>query len=192
MGRTGEPERDRAEGVFPRRGSGRWSFAATAAGFLVSFLAAGAVGLAGLAMPSPRLRQPIAFDHRLHAKENGIECTTCHAFFGVETFSGLPAADTCAACHAEAIGQTAEEARLVSLLRAGEPLAWRPLFSEPRHVFFTHRRHVAVARIGCEACHGAFAEARAPPERVRRLRMQDCLGCHRQAGAAVDCTVCHR
>ncbi len=192
MGRTNEPGRDGAEGVSAPSGSRHWPFAASAAGFFVSFVATGAVGLAGLDAPSPRLRQPIAFDHRLHAKENGIECTTCHAFFGVETFSGLPAADTCAACHAEAMGQTAEEARLVSLLRAGEPLAWRPLFAEPRHVFFTHRRHVAVARIGCETCHGAFAEARAPPERVRRLRMRDCLGCHRQAGAAVDCTACHR
>ncbi len=189
MDEKGDPGRER-QGVFPDDGPGRWPFATAGAGLLFSFLGAGIAVLAGLGAPSPRVHQPIAFDHRLHAKQNGIECSTCHAWS--EAFSGLPAADTCATCHAEPLGGTAEEAKLVTLLRAGGPLAWRPLFAEPRHVFFTHRRHVSIARIDCETCHRGIAEARAPPERVRRLRMQDCVGCHKRSGAPTDCTACHR
>jgi len=136
--------------------------------------------------------QPIEFNHRLHIEEVGLECTDCHESFESETFSGMPTAETCAFCHEEATGESPEEARLVKLLQEGSPLVWQPLFRQPSHVFYSHRRHVGVAGIECEVCHGKFASKQRPPRRVRRLTMDDCLQCHQEGGVASDCTTCHR
>ena len=136
--------------------------------------------------------QPIAFDHKKHVEENQLACSTCHEYFEKETFSGLPGAEICASCHLEPQGKSAEEAKLVQLLQGGEPLEWKPLFRQPPHVFFTHRRHVVVAHLECAVCHGSIAASLVPPGRVQRLHMRDCLECHRRAGATTACTGCHR
>ena len=136
--------------------------------------------------------QPIAFNHQKHVKDLDIACSSCHQFFEKEAFSGLPGADTCAACHSEAQGKSAEEAKLVRLLKAGTPLEWTGLFRQPAHVFYSHRRHVVAAKIECPTCHGLIAASTSPPRRVERLRMQDCLDCHRRSKVSTDCTVCHR
>lgn len=140
----------------------------------------------------PGAAQPIAFNHKKHVKDLDIACSSCHQFFEKETFSGLPAADVCSACHSEAQGKSAEEARLVGLLKAGTPLEWTGLFRQPAHVFYSHRRHVMAAKIECPTCHGMIAASTAPPRRVERLRMQDCLDCHRRSKVSTDCTACHR
>lgn len=139
-----------------------------------------------------RARQPIEFNHRLHVEEAGMACTDCHEFYESEAFSGMPTAETCAFCHEEVAGESREEARLVELLQAGSPLEWQPLFRQPSHVYYSHRRHVGVAGLECEACHGAIATSKRPPRRVRKLLMDECLECHLDGDAATDCTACHR
>lgn len=186
---TGSSE-DRPDGE-PRVGRGAWK--APVFGFAVFFmLSGGLVALFGDRLSQTAIEQPIAFSHRRHVVELEMDCSTCHPFYEKEAFSGLPEADVCAACHSEPQGKSAEEARLVRLLGRGEPLEWRGLFRQPAHVFYSHRRHVAVAKIACAACHGQIAEAKAPPGRVRPLAMEDCVGCHRQRGVGTDCTTCHR
>lgn len=173
------------DAIFDRR--------AAAAGFLVFLLA----GVAAMILRSGRapggpVDQPIAFSHRKHVKDLDLACSTCHAYYEKESFSGIPGSDVCASCHAEAQGKSAEEAKLVRLLTSGAPLAWKPLFRQPPHVFYSHRRHVVVAKLDCPACHGAIAETSTPPRRVKKLVMDDCLECHRQKGVSTDCTACHR
>lgn len=136
--------------------------------------------------------QPIAFDHRLHVRELEIACATCHPFDASAPFSGLPSTETCATCHAEPLGTSAEEAQVVAAAKAGSEIAWAPLHREPAHVFFSHRLHADAARIACQECHPGFADVRAPPSRVRAIRMADCLRCHERAGAPTRCTACHR
>ena len=159
------------------------------AGCLV--LSGAAVLWRGRAAAAPTV-QPIQFNHKKHVEELELTCLTCHAFFETETFSGLPAADVCSTCHSQAQGKSPEEARLVRLLQTGAPLEWRSLFRQPGHVFYSHRRHVVAGKLECANCHGAIAKTSAPPTRVRRLRMQDCIDCHRRSGASADCTNCHR
>ncbi len=136
--------------------------------------------------------QPVEFNHRLHVEDVGLECTECHPYYEDETFSGLPGADACSFCHEEAQGEDPEETKLVQLLMDGEPLEWRPLFRQPSHVFYSHRRHVTVAELECEACHGSIATSEAPPRRVETLDMDGCIECHEQQGVGNDCTSCHR
>jgi hypothetical protein len=151
------------------------------------------LGLAAFAGPAPRVEeQPVAFNHRIHVQDLGLECLDCHEFYESETFSGLPDRDTCAMCHEEAQGESQEEAKLVKLLAQEKPLAWRALFQQPPHVFSSHRRHVVVAKLECEQCHGAIAESEAPPTKVEVLSMDACIDCHQAGQASTDCTDCHR
>ena len=137
-------------------------------------------------------RNSVSFNHRRHAVDNEISCDTCHPFVAEETFSGLPDADVCSTCHAEAIGKSAEEAKLVRLIAEGTPLEWKRLFRQPAHVFYSHRRHVAVAKIDCPVCHQDVGRSESPPTTVRRLSMTDCIECHRSRGVPAHCTTCHR
>ena len=136
--------------------------------------------------------QPIAFNHRVHAEEAELECATCHPGFAHGVSSGLPTTATCALCHSEAQGESAEEARLVELLENGAQLDWRPIFRQPPHVFFSHRRHVTVAGLECARCHGDIGASTAPPTDAAPLTMEQCIGCHEESDASIDCSACHR
>ena len=43
--------------------------------------------------------QPIAFSHRLHAGELGMQCIYCHSGAEQSRHAGIPAASTCMNCH---------------------------------------------------------------------------------------------
>ncbi|MFQ5791471.1 MAG: cytochrome c3 family protein [Acidobacteriota bacterium] len=171
-----------------REGLGKGGRSAAALGFLIFFLVSGTV----VALWPSRTEQPIAFNHRRHVLENDMACSECHEFYETETFSGLPGVETCAFCHEEAQGESEEEQKLVKLLEEGTPLEWERLFRQPPHVFYSHRRHVAVAGMECNVCHGSIAESEAPPQRVGRLKMDDCLDCHEKEQVSTECTACHR
>lgn len=159
-------------------------------GLLVPTLVLTALGT--LRFGSPAIRQPVEFNHRKHVSDLAITCDACHSGYEKQTFSGLPKAEDCAACHAEAQGSGAKERVLVERLKRGEPLEWKRLFGQPAHVFYSHRRHVKVAKIECATCHGSIADTTSPPRRVRKLAMEDCIGCHRKSNVSVACTTCHR
>lgn len=139
-------------------------------------------------LPPAAVSQPLAFNHARHA---AVTCAGCHG--GVETRqrASLPGADVCAKCHATAPASVAGPAweRLMS----GDAPFWNRLTAVPDHVMFSHRRHVAIARLACESCHADIGRRTTPPRRAPvRLDMDTCLGCHRVEGASEDCTGCHR
>ena len=80
----------------------------------------------------------------------------------------------------------------ISVVWISNPLTWVPLYRQPPHVFFPHRRHAVVAELECSACHGEIGDSKSPPLRVTRLGMQDCIECHERSNARTDCTTCHR
>lgn len=170
----------------------RTPWGAAAAGFVLFLVAVSAVVAMRPHRASGSVRQPISFSHRSHVEDNALACSTCHQFYEKEAFSGLPSAEDCAVCHLEAQGKSAEELKLVRLLKAGAPLDWRPLFQQPSHVYYSHRRHVIAGKLDCGVCHGAIAKSTEPPLRVQNLGMQDCIDCHRRQGVSEDCTTCHR
>ena len=159
-------------------------------GACVPVLALTALGI--IHFPSRSVKQPVEFNHKKHVAELGMTCDNCHTSYEKETFSGLPTAEICASCHAEAQGTGKKERVLVEKLKRGENLEWKGLFAQPPHVFYSHRRHVVVARIACPTCHGAMADTTAPPGKVRKLAMNDCIACHQKSKVSVACTACHR
>jgi hypothetical protein len=140
---------------------------------------------------SGEVSQPIAYSHAVHVRKLEMACEVCHAVGGGEL--ALPALSTCADCHQEPNGTSAAEGMVVEAVRAGREIPWARLYQLPRHVYFTHRRHVSVARIACERCHGDMgSQARPPPGPLVALTMDGCLDCHRQQRVGRDCDLCHR
>jgi hypothetical protein len=160
--------------------------------FAVCFCAAGAIGFVTGEFRPQSVDQPIAFNHKKHVVDNQLGCSTCHTSYESETFAGLPDADICSTCHSEPQGKSAEEAKLVHMIKDQRPLVFNSLFREPAHIFYSHRRHVVKAQIRCERCHGNFALTTSPPRSVRRMKMADCIACHEEQNVSVECTTCHR
>jgi Cytochrome c7 and related cytochrome c/Class III cytochrome C family len=134
--------------------------------------------------PSP-VDQPIAFPH---AKHQGVTCTVCHRGAATTARAGIPGAAVCAKCHSTIPGRA-------TTATAGRepPIAWVQVTHVPDHVMFSHRRHVTIAKLDCESCHGRIRDRTAPLGAApMRLEMNTCLSCHSREGAAEDCAACHR
>ncbi|HSA94174.1 MAG TPA: cytochrome c3 family protein [Terriglobales bacterium] len=139
----------------------------------------------------PRV-QPIAFNHAKHI-ENGLSCSDCHAGVEGQAHAGLPDADVCLTCHEEALGQSSEEEKLRTLVHAGKPLSWAQLTRVKSDIYFSHRRHVQIARLACSECHGPIEKTTAPPVRPFRVfTMETCIRCHQTNRAGTECNDCHR
>ena len=137
--------------------------------------------------------QPVAFNHLKHTRDLQLECQFCHAYVTTGAHAGLPDGETCAPCHQEPQGSAPEAARVTALLADGTPLRFNKLFRLPAHVFYTHRRHVGIAELKCQQCHGGIAETERPPSRpLVRITMRFCMDCHRAQGQSLDCVACHR
>jgi menaquinone reductase, multiheme cytochrome c subunit len=149
-----------------------------------------------------RSEQPVAFHHKTHAEKSGTaQCGDCHSFREDGAFGGIPRMEACAACHAERIGTSQAEARLVDgYIKKGRETPWRELYGQPPNVWFSHTIHTRLAKLTCKECHGAYGGANdLPPYERNRvsgysrkvLDMNGCEECHRQRGVEVSCLGCH-
>lgn len=163
--------------------------------YLVALVMIVVAGVAGVvwSITAPPVTQPIAFNHFLHVEDLGADCTDCHLYAVSGMRATIPNLQTCADCHDEPIGESPQEARLIGYVEAKEPIPWRKVYWVPEHVFFSHRRHTAVAEIACETCHGPIRDRVAPLSRpLVPISMEGCMECHAQSGVTNDCIVCHR
>ena len=156
--------------------------------FAVMMLAAAVVWT--LIAPAVAVTQPLAFNHAKHTV--GLTCVGCHSGVMTGARATLPSGDTCTKCHASAPASVSP-ASWTAILRTGGPPPWVPATRLPEHVRFSHRRHVALAGLACESCHGDIGHSTAPPTRMpMRIQMKTCLACHQKEGASEDCAGCHR
>lgn len=142
------------------------------------------------------VKQPIAFDHRHHVRDDGIDCVYCHDTVETQAFAGIPSTERCMGCHGQIWTTSPELARLRQSWRTHTPIRWKRVNALPDYVYFHHGVHVQ-AGVPCSACHGDVADM-ARVVRVHDLSMAFCLGCHRkvQGSRAITrlttCTACHR
>jgi hypothetical protein len=142
------------------------------------------------------IEQPIAFDHRHHARDDGIACVYCHDTVETEAFAGIPPTARCMGCHAQIWTSSPELARLRASWVNREAIRWKRVTSLPDYVYFHHGVHVHDG-IACARCHGEV-ENMARVARVARMTMNFCLDCHRErsGGRAITrlttCSACHR
>jgi hypothetical protein len=134
-------------------------------------------------------RQPIAFSHRIHVADNGIQCQLCHTYARRSPVAGIPSVQRCAQCHQTIAPKKPEIVKLLAFWREKKPIQWIRVHELPDYVRFTHKRHV-LAGVACETCHGDVAHMEAAVQ-TAPLTMGWCLSCHQQRGASTDCLVCH-
>lgn len=169
---------------------------------LVLVLGGGAFLLAGCDGPDANasLKQPLNYNHNVHVEKAGMSCTKCHAGAEKGARATFPADIYCDACHSSPRTGSAEEAKLLEMLENEIPLAWKQVTHIAPHVYFSHRRHVALGNIDCSACHGEMGQRTVPIEQPvvdfsGRAGMFRCIKCHRASGsryARIDCVDCHR
>ena len=187
--------------------------------FLLGVTAALAAGwFAFPAVLYERSEQPIQFSHALHSgAEIGMACEDCHGFDAEGRFAGVPTIATCAPCHQEPQGSTADEAVLVErYVKPGREVPWLVYARQPVNVHFPHAAHVRLGALACERCHGPHgASDRLRPyqrnrvssysrdiwgpslSRLQRaewqgMKMGDCQRCHEERSVVSSCLTCHK
>lgn len=146
-------------------------------------------------VPEPKIKrpapeQPIPFSHKLHINTAHLKCANCHPVPEPGDFATVPKTTTCMACHTAIKTDSPHIAKLAEFHKEGKRVPWVSVYRIPDYVAFSHKKHLAVADVSCETCHGAVAES----ERLRRekdISMAGCMECHRVKGASNDCTLCH-
>ncbi|CAN5227229.1 cytochrome c3 family protein [soil metagenome] len=124
------------------------------------------------------LLQPIAFDHRHHVKDDGIDCLYCHENAERGPYAGVPDTYRCMGCHAQIWNDSVTIAPLRASYETGQPIRWQRVHSLPDFVYFDHSIHVTRG-VGCVTCHGKVDEMAAVYQ-DQPLTMQWCVDCHRE------------
>jgi hypothetical protein len=140
-------------------------------------------------LPAAVAPQPVAFSHRLHAGEAGIDCLTCHTGADQGDYAELPTPSDCMVCHEQIAAESPEVQKIAAAAESGEELPWVPVYRVPDFVFFSHKEHLEAGET-CAICHGPV-ETRDVLEKEVSTSMTACFDCHRERGAPVHCALCH-
>ncbi len=133
--------------------------------------------------------QPIPFSHNVHSGVKQIQCQYCHPYVAYSNFPGIPPVEKCLHCHKYIIVQHPWIQKEHEYFNQGVPTPWVKVNYVAEHVLFNHQRHVN-SRISCQQCHGAVQEQHRLP--AKQWRMGECVACHKQKGANLDCWLaCH-
>ena len=161
-----------------------------------------AVGWSGFPKWMQQTRpQPLDFNHKIHGEKGGMACDACHSFRADGSFTGIPAAASCAGCHETPMGGTDTEKRLSEeFIKKGRGIPWQVYARQPMNVRFSHIVHVQRGKLACEKCHEAHGTStRLAAYTENRLSgysqtmdMRDCERCHRQNGVEAGCLGCHK
>jgi cytochrome c7-like protein len=125
--------------------------------------------------------QPIAYSHKLHVDELGLDCRYCHSNVERSQEAMIPPTQTCMGCHAVVKADSPKLAALRDSWKSGNPVPWVRVHKLPEHAYFDHSAHLpagGAGGVGCVSCHGRVDQM----EVVRLetpLAMGWCLECHR-------------
>ncbi len=142
-------------------------------------------------------QQPIEYSHAVHAGKYKMECLHCHFNAERSRHAGVPPAQTCMNCHSQVKRESPEVVKIGEAIKSGKPIQWVRVHRFPDHAFFDHSRHVKVAEIQCQTCHGPV-ETMARVYQVESMSMGFCIDCHRKStptkdgyNPSTDCSACH-
>ncbi|MDF2693046.1 MAG: Molybdopterin oxidoreductase subunitprotein, partial [Labilithrix sp.] len=120
----------------------------------------------------------VKFDHRHHARDDGITCEYCHGGAAKTPFAGIPPTSVCMNCHAQVWTTSPELSRVRRSFFEDEPIRWQRVNRLPDFVFFDHSAHVSHG-VGCVTCHGRVDQM-GQVYAAQPLTMRWCLDCHRE------------
>jgi len=142
----------------------------------------------------PTVVQPIAFNHKIHIEDVGLNCKDCHLNVETMAVASIPALDVCQTCHnEEPISESLVEKELLWYVSEKKEIPWVQIYSVPEHAYFSHRRHVMIGGLECSSCHGDIASMTTPVwYQAVPVTMENCMACHKRNKVTNDCLTCHR
>lgn len=124
-------------------------------------------------------KQPIAFSHKLHAGEFGIDCNYCHTGVNRTKSAHIPAANICMNCHSVIKKESPEIQKIYAAIENDQPIEWVRVHNLPDLAYFNHSQHVNVGGLQCQQCHGDIEKMEVVQQRSS-LTMGWCIDCHRK------------
>jgi len=142
---------------------------------------------------SASFSQPIAYNHKKHIEEAGLNCFDCHPQVLTHPKASIPNIQFCKNCHEQAMTESKEEEKLVGYIKKNQQIPWVQVHRVPDHAYFSHRRHVSIGKVACQDCHGDVNNMTLPFSRPHvPIKMRFCISCHEKKRVNTDCTTCHR
>ena len=145
--------------------------------------------------------QPIAYSHKIHAGNNGIDCNYCHSGARNSKTAGIPSANVCMNCHTYiSSGTNTGETEIAKIYDAigfdvntrsyiegyeQKPIKWVRIHNLPDLSYFNHSQHVTVGKLECQECHGAVEEMDVVWQE-NDLTMGWCIDCHRETEVKME------
>ena len=122
-------------------------------------------------------KQPIAYSHRLHVRELGIDCRYCHANVERSPVAMVPPTQTCMNCHQLVKMDSPQLAAVHESWESGRRIEWIRVNKLAEYTYFDHGTHVNNG-VGCSECHGRV-DLMEQVQQAQPLSMAWCLECHR-------------
>jgi len=122
-------------------------------------------------------KQPVAYSHKLHPGDLGMDCRYCHTDVEYSPVANVPPTQTCMNCHKIIKADSEKLAPVRQSWTTGVPIRWVRVHELPDFVYFNHAAHLR-AGVGCPSCHGNVAEMEIVTQK-QPLSMSWCLDCHR-------------
>jgi mono/diheme cytochrome c family protein len=145
--------------------------------------------------------QPIAFSHKIHAGDNGIDCNYCHHTARDSKHAGIPSLNICMNCHTYINEGTLTGKDEINKIYAAigfdpmtrtyipnyeeKPVEWVRVHNLPDVAYFNHAQHVNVGGVECQTCHGPIEEMDEVYQ-YSKLTMGWCINCHRETEINTD------
>jgi hypothetical protein len=121
--------------------------------------------------------QPVAYSHKLHAGDLGIDCRYCHSSVEFADRANVPPTATCMNCHTLVKPESVKLQLVRDSWKKDMPIHWTRVNDIPDFAYFDHSMHI-TAGVGCIECHGNVAEMEVVTL-SQTLSMGFCLDCHR-------------
>jgi len=121
--------------------------------------------------------QPIAYSHKLHAGDLGMDCRYCHTAVEVSAKATVPPTQTCMNCHVICMPESEKLLPVRDSWAKKEALEWVRVHKIPDYAVFDHSAHINRG-VGCTSCHGRIDQMEVVMQ-VQPLSMGWCLNCHR-------------
>lgn len=132
------------------------------------------------------LNQPVAFSHKHHVAELGIDCRFCHTDVEGGKTSSIPPVHTCMTCHSQVWTNSPLLDPVRKAYETGTPIkfqltdeiGWNQVNKLPAFVYFDHSIHIDRG-IVCNQCHGPVQDMHMTYKQ-QAFTMSWCLECHRE------------
>ena len=121
--------------------------------------------------------QPVAFSHRLHAGDLGLDCRYCHNTVERGAKAAVPPTETCMNCHRSILKDSPKLKLVRESYEKDVPIPWVRVHMLPDYAYFDHSVHLK-AGVGCASCHGRVDRMEVVTQ-MQPLSMSWCLSCHR-------------